>query len=73
MQVEAKQVLKLAALTCATKHFEGSLREGMALLIAMLQKFSINTNSKKLNTMLAEMPRARVTQGISISSEELGI
>ena len=74
--VEAKRLLKQAALTSATKYFEDDLKEGLALLTAMLQKFSINTKGKKLNTMLAEMPRACVTRGImliNISSEELGI
>ena len=66
-------MLKQAALMCATKYFENDSTEGLALLTAMLQKFSINTNAKKSNTMLAEMLRACVTQGINISSEELGI
>ena len=44
-------------------------------LTAMLQKFSISTRAKKpiANTMHAEMLRACVTQGVNISSEELGI
>ena len=68
-------MLKQAALMCATKYFEDDSKEGLALLTAMLQNFSINTKAKKPNTMLrlAEMPRACVTRGTHISSEELGI
>ena len=73
MPVEAERVLKQAALTCATKYFKDVSKEGLALLTAMLQKFSINTKAKKSNTMLAEMLRACVTRGINISSEDLGI
>ena len=66
-------MLKQAALACATKYFEGDPKGGLALLTAMLQKFSIHTKAKKSNTMLAEMHRACVTRRINISSEELGI
>ena len=68
-------MLKDAALTCAacTKHFEDGANEGLALLTAMLQKSSINTNAKKPNTMPAEMRRACVAREINISSEELSI
>ena len=54
-------------------YFKDDAKGELALLTAMLQKFSINTKAKKSNTMLAEMPRACVTRGINISSEELGI
>ena len=70
---EAERVLKQAALTCATKYFEDDSKEGLAQFTALLQKFSINTKARKTNTMLAEMPRACVTRGVNISSEELGI
>ena len=71
--VQAERVLKQAALTCATKYFEENSKEELALLTAVLQKFIINTKTKKPNTMLTEMLRAWVTRGIIISSEELGI
>ena len=63
--VEAERVLKQAALARATKYFEDDSKEGLALLTAMLQKFSmrINTKANKANTTLAEMPRACVTPG----------
>ena len=56
--VEAERVLKQAALTCATRYFQDDSKEGLTLLTAMLQKFSISTKAKKSITMLAEMPRA---------------
>ena len=70
--VEAERVLRQAALTFTAKYFEDDLKEGLALLTAaaMLQKFCINTNATKSNTILAEMLRACVTRGINISSEE---
>ena len=66
-------MLKHAAVICATKYFEDDPKESIAQLTALLQKFRINTSAKKSNTMLAEMIRACVTRGITISSEELGI
>ena len=68
--IEAEQVLKPAAMSCATKYFGDDEKEGLALLTAMLQK---STRAKKPNAMLAEMPRAYVTRWMNISSEELGI
>ena len=56
--IEAERVLKPAAMPCATKDFDDDEREGLALLTAMLQKFSISTRAKKPNNMLAEMLRA---------------
>ena len=71
---EALRVLKQAALACAAEYFEGDSKEGLALLTAMLQKFSISQDVKyRAALMLAEMLRACVTRGINISSEELGI
>ena len=66
-------MLKQAALTCATKYFEDDQKEGIAQLTALLPKFGINASANKSNTMLAEVPRACVTRGVNISSEELGI
>ena len=68
MPVEAERVLKQAALTCAMAYFEDDPKEGIAQPAALLQKFGINTNAKKANTMLAEILRAcaRVTQGMHI-------
>ena len=62
-------------MSCATKYFDDDEKEGMVLLTAMLQKFNIilSTRAKKPNTMLAEMLGAYVTQGVNISSKELGI
>ena len=57
----AERVLKNAALTCATKYFEEDAKEGLVLLTAVLQKFSINTKARKPNTIMAEMLRACVT------------
>ena len=54
------------------KYFDDDEKEGLALLTAMLQKLIIPTRAKTQNTMRAEMPRACVTRGINISSEELG-
>ena len=54
MPVEAERVLKQAALSCATKYFEDDSKEELALLAAMLQKFSINTKAKESNAMPAE-------------------
>jgi hypothetical protein len=45
--VEAEQVLKQAALTCAMKCFKVDSKEGIAQLTALMQKFSINTKAKK--------------------------
>ena len=51
--IETERVLKNAALTCATQYFEDDAKGGLVPLTDMLQKFSINTNAKKPNTMLA--------------------
>ena len=54
-------------------HFDGEEKQGPALLTALLLKFGISTRAKKPTIMLAEMPRAFVTRGRHIPSEELGI
>ena len=45
--IEAERVLKPVAMACATKYFDDDEKEGLALLTAMLQKFSISTRAKK--------------------------
>ena len=62
--VEAERVLKQAALTCATRHFEDDSKEELAQLTALLQKFNIDTKAKKSNTMLAENLMLRAGQGL---------
>ena len=69
--VEARRVLKQAAVPCATKHFKVDSKGGLAQLTALLQKFNINTKAKKPNSMLAEMPRARAARGENIQSAGL--
>ena len=72
--VEAERVLKQAALTCY-EVLRGRLqgRDGSTHCLAAEVQHQHQSQEIKINTMLAEMLRACVTQGISIPSEELGI
>ena len=71
--VDAERVLKQAALNCAEKYFDDEEKQGLPMLIAMMDEFSITSRAKKTNTIVAELLRACVARGVNVSREELGI
>ena len=71
--VDSDRVIKQAALHCAEKYFDDEEKQVLPVLIAMMDEFSIRSQSKKTNTIVAELLRACVTRGVNVSREELGI
>ena len=75
MPVDAERVIEKAALDCAEKHFDDEEKQGLPVLYAMMDEFSISSRAKKTNTIVAELLRAcaRVARGVNVSREELRI
>ena len=76
--VEAERVIKQAALNCAEKYFDDEEKQGLPIRNAVMEEFSISSRAKKTNTtgiiiIVAELLRACVTRGVTVSREELGI
>jgi hypothetical protein len=71
--VDAERVIKQAALNCAEKYFDDEEKQGLPILMSMMEEFSISSRAKKTNTIVAELLRACVTRGVNVSREELGI
>ena len=69
MPVDAKQVIKHAALNCAEKYVDNEEKQGLPILTAMMAEFSIHVSSlaKKTNAVVSKMLRARVTRGVNVS------
>ena len=62
--VDAERVIKEAALNCAEKYFYDEDEQGLPILTAMMAEFSIRSQAKKTNTIVAEILRACVTRGV---------
>ena len=73
MPVDAERVIKQATLNCAAKYFDDKEKQGLPILTAMMAEFSISSRVKKTNTIVAELLRACVAQGVNVFREELGI
>ena len=71
--VDAERFIKQAALNCAETCFDDEEKQGLPILIAMMDEFSITSRAKKTNTIGAELLRACVTRGVNVSREGLGI
>ena len=77
MPIEAERVIEQTALNCAENHFDDEEKQGLpilnAMIMIMMEEFSITSRAKKTNTIVAELLRACVTRGVNVSREELGI
>ena len=71
--VDTERVLKQAALNCAETYFDDEEKQRLPMLVATMAEFSITPRATNADTMMSEMPRACVTQGVNVSREGLGI
>ena len=55
LPVDAERVTKQAALNCGEKYFDDEEKQGLPILIAMMNEFSITSRAKEANTIVAEL------------------
>ena len=60
MPVDAERVITQAALNCAEKYFDDEEKQGLPVLMSMMEEFSISSRAKKTNTIVAELLSACV-------------
>ena len=73
MPIEAERVVIQAALNCAETYVDDEEKQGLPLLNAMMEEFSITSRAKNTNTIVAELLRACVTRDVAASREAPGI